>query len=69
MEKSYTMNHYVSNFELENDNNNNNKESNKENIKEKKKVYVETNENIRNRVKIFEDREKKNRSLQMLEKE
>ena len=63
MEKSYTMNHYVSNFELENDNNNNNKESNKENIKEKKKVYVETNENIRNRVKIFEDREKKNRSL------
>jgi len=61
MEKSYTMNHYVSNFELENDNNN--KENNKENIKEKKKVYVETNENIRNRVKIFEDREKKNRSL------
>ena len=41
-------------FDLENENN-------KE--KEKKKVYVETNEHIRNRVKIFEDREKKNKSL------
>ena len=37
---------------------------NLEGEKEKKKtVYVETNENIMNRVKIYEDREKKNKSL------
>ena len=29
---------------------------------QKKKVYIETNEHIMNRVKIFEDREKKNKS-------
>ena len=37
-------------------------ESQKSREKEKKKVYIETNEHIMNRVKIFEDREKKNKS-------
>jgi len=54
LEKSSTVKDSITPFDLENENN-------KE--KEKKKVYVETNEHIRNRVKIFEDREKKNKSL------
>ena len=37
-------------------------ESQKSREKEKKKVYIETNEHIKNRVKIFEDRENKNKS-------
>ena len=37
-------------------------ESQKSREKEKKKVYIETNEHIMNRVKIFEDRKKKNKS-------